>query len=139
MRGLTVIIIICVAAPCAGCDAGEKDGTASGIAAIASGSLAIQPVASAAPAPSAAAAEKVVRHVGAGEELVLSDALRSKLESRHPEAAGFLAVGDIEQKLFALELKRGKDDEAEKHLDRIAKGKWVLMMGPITNADADGF
>jgi hypothetical protein len=143
MRHLVVVVLLAVStfATGFGCDS-KKESTGNGIAAIASGSLAMQrPAASVIPAAAAAPApgKKVVRRPSAEEALMATDVIRARLENRHPEAAGFLTGDQVEEKLFALELKRGKDDEALKHLDRIAKGKWLLLTGPLTPAQPEGF
>jgi hypothetical protein len=135
VRSVTVVVAL---AAVTGCDSKEES-EAKGLEAIASGSLAVRQALSAAASAVPKEPENVVRHVGADETLTLTDAIRSRLESRHPEAAGFVTVEDIEKKLFALDLKRGNDDEALKHIDRIAKGKWILMTGPVTAATPEGF
>jgi hypothetical protein len=139
MPNMHLLVAVSLLVSLLACDS-KKERTTSGLAEIASGSLAVKQAAPAAAASVEPAAEKkIVRRPSMDEKLEVTDAIRSRVESRHPEAAGFLTGAQIEEKLFALDLKRGKDDEALKHFDRLAKGKWILLTGPLTAPQADGF
>jgi hypothetical protein len=134
-----VLVGLCCSVLVFACDS-KKEPTGSGMASIASESLAVkQPQPAAAPSVQPAVEKKIVRRPGMEEALDVTDAIRSRVESRHPEAAGFLTGAQIEEKLFALDLKRGKDDDALKHVDRLAKGKWILLTGPVTAPQPEGF
>jgi len=71
-------------------------------------------------------------------DLTLTDARRARIEAKIPEAQGFIAAPDLER-----ELQRNPDVDREEaameHLDALAKGKWILFMGPMLERDADGY
>jgi hypothetical protein len=109
------------------------------IAAIASASLAIRAaVPPPPPSVSAAPAKAVVPRPKDSVDLILSPEKRARVEALVPEAKGFLAGEELEQKLYGLELKRGKDADAVKVLDQLARGKWVLFTGNIGNITKEG-
>ncbi len=88
-----------------------------------------------APAPKPEPAAKPARpqHL----DTKLTDARREKIDKAHPEAKGFLAMTELQDKLKKEHLK----DKAHgmKAFDRLAKGRWVLFTGPLTNATDKGF
>ncbi len=63
---------------------------------------------------------------------------RSKLEAAEPDAKGFLVQSALEDKLKANKSLKDKD-AAVKALDRLARGKWILFEGPISNPTDAGF
>jgi hypothetical protein len=109
----------------------SKDKAPAGMAEIASASLAVRaplPPASVAPA---APAKPVLQRPKDSVDLIVSTEKRARVERLVPEAKGFLTSEELEGKLYQLELRRGKDADAVKALDRLAKGKWVLFTGNI--------
>jgi hypothetical protein len=109
----------------------SKDAAKGGMADIASASLAVRgpsPAISAVPAPPA---KPLVTRPKDSVDLIVSAEKRARVEQLVPEAKGFLTSAELEEKLYKLELKRGKDADAVKALDRLAKGKWVLFTGNI--------
>jgi hypothetical protein len=121
------------------CNSGKERSKSEVIAAIASASLAIR-AAAPMPAPSVSAAPEkaVVPRPKDTVDLILSPEKRARVEALAPEAKGFLAGEEIEQKLYGLELKRGKDSDAVKALDQLARGKWVLFTGNIGSITPEG-
>lgn len=117
----------------------SKDDKASAISAIASGSLAVRapvvPSVTAAPLPE----KPVVQRPKDEADLLVSSSKRARVEAFAPEAAGFLTAADLEEQLYKMQLKRGKDADAVKALDRLAKGKWVLFTGNIGSIKPDSF
>lgn len=67
----------------------------------------------------------------------LTAARRAKIEKAHPDAKGFLVMKDLQDKLKKEHLKA--KGPAMKAFDRLAKGKWVLFTGPLTNESDTGF
>ena len=109
------------------------------IAAIASASLAIRAaVPPPPPSVSAAPAKVVVPRPKDSVDLILSPEKRARVDALAPEAKGFLVGEELEHKLYGLELKRGKDSDALKALDQLARGKWVLFTGNIGNITPEG-
>ena len=82
------------------------------------------------PAPKAAARPKV--------ELELTDARRAAVESKYPEAKGFLAAKELEEKLQKNKAIKAKEG-ALTAFDKAAKGKWVLFAGQMVNLTDKGF
>jgi hypothetical protein len=137
MSRLRFSAIVAVAI-CSGCES-KKVPSAEGVAVVASGSLAMRPIASQVEVADPTEERKIIRRPGMDDLLEVTSEIRSRIERRHPEAAGFLSGKELEEQLFAMDLKRGKDDEALKRLDAIAKGKWILLIGPITETKPEGF
>jgi hypothetical protein len=139
MRSLNNVLLIAACVVCATACESRKE-TTKAIEAIASANPAIAapsvaPVVSVPPTPP----KKVIRRPSEHEVVVLTPEHRALIENRHPEAAGFVGDEQLEERLFALELRRGKDREATEALDRMAKGKWMFVSGPIVNPQSDGF
>jgi hypothetical protein len=130
LAGIAVLGVACSSSK------GEKS---SAISAIASNSLAVRaPV-----MPSVTAAPlrelPVTKRPKDEADLLVSVGKRARVEAFAPEATGFLTSAAIEEQLYNLQLKRGKDADAVKALDRIAKDKWVLFAGNIGSITADSF
>lgn len=138
MRSVVVLIVL-VAPGLAACES-KKEATQNAMEVIASANPAIVPP-SAGPAVSVAAVppKRVVRRPSEHEIVVLTPEHRAIIENRHPEAAGFVSDDQLEEQLFAMELRRGQDGKATDALDRLAKGKWIFVAGPIVNPQSDGF
>jgi hypothetical protein len=128
------IAIACVAL--AACNSPKRD-DASGIGAIASGSLAVRAPVPAAPSVPPSPEKPIIERPKGPEDLIVSDEKRARVESLAPEAKGFLTSADLEQQLYRMQLRRGKDADAIKELEKLAKGKWVLFTGNIGNPTAD--
>lgn len=130
-RALVALAVLATAS----CEATKKD-RSSAMAAIASGSLAVRP-----PSPSVAAPavpeKPVVRRPRDAADLLLSPERRAAVEAFAPETKGFLTALDLEEKLYAMNLLRGKDADALRALDQLAAGKWVLFTGNIGSPTAD--
>ncbi len=112
-----------------------------GIAAIASNSMAIRgpsEATSAAPAPSVPEKTGTRRPIDESDVLLLPGR-RTRLEAFAPEAKGFLTSAELEEKLYAMNLRRGVDADALRALDGMAKGKWVLFTGNIGALDKASF
>jgi len=129
--GLSLLVVVACSS--------QKEKNTEGMAEIASSSLAIRaPL----PAPAASAAEAPVKPSAPrpkdSVDLIVSAEKRARVEHLAPEARGFLTSDDIEKRLYAMELKRGKDADAVKAIDKIAKGKWVLFTGNIGNLTDQG-
>src|SRR6185503_19724602 len=84
---------------------------------------------SAMPAPSVMF--PIARRPANAGDIVLTDARRASIEQAYPEARGFIDVSEVEQKLFALDLARGKVAEAVAEFDRQAARRWVLFTGAV--------
>jgi hypothetical protein len=121
----------------AACNSSKKE-EASAISAIASGSLAMRAPAPAAPSAPPVPEKPVVVRPKDEADLIVSASKRSRVESLAPEASGFLTSADLEEQLYKMQLRRGKDSDAEKALEKMAKGKWILFTGNIGNPTADG-
>jgi hypothetical protein len=132
-------LIPLVAAALIGCSTEHDSKPQAAMAAIASGSLAVRP----APAPEPPAPREpekpIVQRPKDAADLMASAQKRARVEAFAPEAKGFLTSADLEEKLYKLGLRRGKDEDAVKALDSLAKGKWVLFTGNIGGIDADKF
>ena len=118
----------------------SKEKNPSGIAEIASGSLAVRsnpPVPPPASVP-AAPLKPVVPRPKDAVDLITSPEKRARVERLVPEAKGFLTSDEIEKRLYTMELKRGKDADAVKAIDKLAKGKWVLFTGNVGSLTDDG-
>jgi hypothetical protein len=63
---------------------------------------------------------------------------RSKAEAAVPEAKGFLVGQSLEEKLKANKTLKEKEAGVTA-FDKLAKGKWVLFTGPISNPTEAGF
>lgn len=117
----------------------KKEKSSNALAAIASESLAVRAAPPSASVPAPAVPEKpVLRRPKDASDLLLSSERRARVEAFAPQARGFLTSADIEEKLYALNLKRGKDEDGLRELDRLAAGKWVLFTGNIGNPTPDG-
>lgn len=118
----------------------KKEERSNALAAIASESLAVR---AAPPAPSVAAPtvpeKPAVRRPKDASDVLLSSDRRRRVEAFAPQAKGFLTSAEIEEKLYALNLKRGKDEDGLRELDHLAAGRWVLFTGNIGNPSPDGF
>jgi hypothetical protein len=116
-----------------------KEKNTAGIAEIASSSLAVRgrapPAAPSVPEPPA---KPSVPRPKDSVDLIVSPEKRARVEHLAPEARGFLTSDEIEKRLYAMELKRGKDADAVKALDGIARGKWVLFTGNVGNLTDQG-
>jgi hypothetical protein len=109
----------------------SKERKPEAMAEIASASLAVRanvPAASIAPA---APAKPVIVRPKDPADLIASAEKRARVEAFAPEGRGFLTSEGIENELYRLDLKRGKDADAVKALDRMARGKWILFTGNI--------
>lgn len=82
---------------------------------------------------------KMVRRPDNMGDLVLTPERRRRIESRFSNTKGFIDANDLEQRLFELELLRGKEKEAIEKFDLWAKGKWVLFTGNIAEPGAASF
>jgi hypothetical protein len=71
-------------------------------------------------------------------DLELTDARRAAIESKYPEAKGFLVGKQLEEKLKANKAIKAKEG-AVTAFDRAAKGKWVLFSGLMVNLTDKGF
>ena len=71
-------------------------------------------------------------------ELELTDARRAAVESKYPEAKGFLAAKELEEKLQKNKAIKAKEG-ALTAFDKAAKGKWVLFAGQMVNLTDKGF
>jgi hypothetical protein len=68
----------------------------------------------------------------------LTDDRRAALETKYPNAKGFLLAKDLENKLRGD--KRIKDKKAAvAAFDKAAKGKWLLFSGPLVNLTDESF
>jgi hypothetical protein len=94
-----------------------------------------QPSVSAAPAPEKPGTRRPIDE----SDVLLLPGRRTRLESFAPEAKGFLASADLEEKLYSLNLRRGVDADAIRAFDGMAKGKWILFTGNIGGLEKDGF
>jgi hypothetical protein len=134
MRARELCAVVVVTAFSSGCGSkAEPSGKA--LAEIASSKPGLLDPPKPSPEPSAMPASSVMfpiarRPANAGE-IVLTEARRASIERLHPEARGFVDVAEIEQKLFALDLSRGKVAEAVAEFDRHAARKWVLFTGAV--------
>ncbi len=63
---------------------------------------------------------------------------RAAIEKAYPEAKGFVVATEIEDKLKKNKAISAKD-AAVTAFDRLAKGKWVLFSGPVSNPADSGF
>ncbi|HEX4340906.1 MAG TPA: hypothetical protein VH062_33590 [Polyangiaceae bacterium] len=63
---------------------------------------------------------------------------RTKAEAAVPEAKGFLVGQTLEEKLKAMKTLKEKEAGVTA-FDKLAKGKWVLFTGPISNPTDSGF
>jgi hypothetical protein len=63
---------------------------------------------------------------------------RTKAEGAVPEAKGFLVAQSLEEKLKANKTLKEKAGGVAA-FDKMAKGKWVLFTGPISNPTESGF
>lgn len=123
----------------AGCSSKQRD-EHSGIAAIASNSMAIrgptEPTsASAAPGPVKLGTRRPIDE----SDVLLLPGRRARLEALAPEAKGFLTSGELEEKLYSLNLRRGVDADALKAFDGMVKGRWILFTGNIGGLAKDSF
>ncbi|HEX3594680.1 MAG TPA: hypothetical protein VHU80_06250 [Polyangiaceae bacterium] len=102
------------------------------MAQIASGSLAVRaPLPTTVESSATLPAKPATPRPKDSVDLIVSPEKRARVERLAPEAKGFLTSDELEKKLYAMELKRGKDADAVKALDGLAKGKWVLFTGNI--------
>ena len=62
---------------------------------------------------------------------------RKKIETAHSDAKGFVVLSELEEQLKKKKPKA--KDAALKAFDKIAKGKWILFVGPATNSKPEGF
>jgi hypothetical protein len=119
-----------------GCDSGNETGKQQGkaLAEIASSKPSLMgqapPATSVAPAASSVVYPVARRPANAGE-VVLTPERRARIEQAYPEAKGFIDASEIEQKLFALDLSRGKESQAVAEFDKHAARKWVLFTGAV--------
>ncbi len=110
------------------------------VAAIASSSLAVRAPASVVPVAAPAEPPKpALRRPNDAADLLLTDERRARIERLAPEARGFLTSAEVEERLYKLNLKRGKDADGLRALDGIARGKWILFTGNIGGLAKDGF
>ena len=131
------VLFVASAIALGGACSSSKDDKPSAISAIASSSLAVRaPVAPSVTAPPAPEAP-VIQRPKDQADLLVSDSKRARVEAFAPQAKGFLVSADLEDELYKLNLRRGKDSDAVKALDRMAKGKWVLFTGNIGGVAPD--
>lgn len=71
-------------------------------------------------------------------DLELTQARRSGLESKVPEARGFELASDLEERLKGDE-SVDRNQRALEVFDRMAKGHWVLFTGPVLALEGAGF
>jgi hypothetical protein len=99
---------------------------------VPSAALVVQPTPTPTPAPTPAVAKRPK------VDLELTDARRAAVESKYPEAKGFLHGKDLEEKLKANKAIKAKEG-AVTAFDKAAKGKWVLFGGSMVNLTEKGF
>jgi hypothetical protein len=63
---------------------------------------------------------------------------RAAIESKYPDAKGFVVAKELEEKLKANKSIKEKE-AAVSAFDRMAKAKWVLFTGPMVNLTDKGF
>jgi hypothetical protein len=133
-----VAIFLASVALASACSA-KKEEKSSAISAIASSSLAVRAptVPSVTPAP--LPEKPVIQRPKDAADLLVSTEKRARVESFAPEARGFLNSAELEEQLYKMQIKRGKDSDAVKALDQLAAGKWVLFTGNIGSPAADSF
>ena len=68
----------------------------------------------------------------------LTDARRAAIESKYPEAKGFLLAKQLEDKLKTNKAIKAKEG-AVTAFDKVAKGKWLLFSGLMVNLNDKGF
>jgi hypothetical protein len=122
----------------AGCSKSEEH-KPQAMAEIASGSLAVRAnVPATVPSVPALPQKPVIVRPKDAADLIASAEKRARVEAFAPETKGFLTSEAIENELYKLELKRGKDADAVKALDRMARGRWVLFTGNIGAVAKEG-
>lgn len=127
-RRFTLVTFLAVIAGCST----SKERKPQAMAEIASGSLAVRAnVPATVPSVPALPEKPVIVRPKDAADLITSAEKRARVETFAPETRGFLTSEQIENELYKLDLKRGKDADAVKALDRIARGKWVLFTGNI--------
>jgi hypothetical protein len=125
-------ILLVALATLSACSSGKKEEAPRGaIAAIASASPAMRAAEAPPPAEPPPPEKPSVRRPKDEADLILTPEKRARVERLAPEAKGFIAGAELEQKLFAMNLTRGKDAEAAKAFDKLARGKWILFTGNI--------
>lgn len=117
----------------------RKEEKSSAISAVASGSLAVRAPIVPSVTPTPLPEKPVVQRPKDAADLLVSVEKRARVESFAPEARGFLDSADLEDQLYKMQIKRGKDSDAVKALDQLAAGKWVLFTGNIGNPAVDSF
>jgi len=113
------------------CSSSKEPKAGAAIAAIASTSLAVRPPPQPAPAVPPQPEKPIVQRPKDATDLIVSTEKRARAEAFAPEARGFVTSAELEEKLYKLGLRRGKDEDAVKALDALARGKWVLFTGNI--------
>ncbi|MDX2054807.1 MAG: hypothetical protein SFV15_20560 [Polyangiaceae bacterium] len=96
---------------------------------------------SAAPTPTPTPTEEPAPAKPARPEKIdqtLTDERRAAIESKYPDAKGFLSAAEVEGKL--QKNKALKDEKtARAAFDKLVKGKWILFSGNAVNLTAQGF
>lgn len=88
--------------------------------------------------PSVATAAKKESGRPSKVDTELTAARRAAIESKYPEAKGFVAAADIQTKMKADKTLKDKK-AAVAAFDRAARNKWVLFTGPLVNLKDDAF
>lgn len=68
----------------------------------------------------------------------LTDERRSAIETAYPDAKGFIDIKELEEKL-KKDTKVAAKEAANAAIDKAAKGKWVVVSGPMINLSDDAF
>ena len=138
MRRVALLSLVLISG--VACSASKDPPSEGAIAAIASESLAVRaPEPVAAPAVPQEPEKPVTLRPKDQTDLIVSAERRARVEHFAPEAKGFLTSADLETKLYRQQLKRGKDEDAVKAFDHLAKGRWVLFTGNIGAINSDSF
>jgi len=127
----SIVTAACIALLAGGCDNATKSANAKPKPTT---TAAATPPPAATPAPKPAAKPERPSQL----DTKLTDARRDKIDKAHPEAKGFLVMADLQDKLKKNKALKAKE-KAMSAFDAMAKGKWVLFTGPLTNAGDKGF
>lgn len=129
-RALTTSAVLVLLAACEGDKPAPTAASAAASAAPLPSAMPAAPAAAPTPKPDPGRPEKL--------DLTLTPERRTAIEAKYSAAKGFLAVPELEAKLQGNKaLKDAK--KALSEFDRLAKGKWLLFAGNVTNLTAQGF
>ena len=128
----SIVAAACLAFAVTGCDNSTKTAQAKP-APSAKAAAAVAPPVETTAAPKPAKPERP-EHL----DTKLTDARRDKIDKAHPEAKGFVVMTDLQDKLKKEKGLKAKED-GMRAFDKLAKGKWVLFTGPLTNENDKGF